>query len=597
MLFRPELRGTRGAVASTHWLASAAGFRMYDKGGNAFDAAVAAAFVIQVVEPHLNGPGGDVPVLAHRAGSGRVDVVCGQGPMPRAATIERFEQLGLSVVPGSGLLPAVVPGAFGAWLRVLAEYGTLNLEDVLEPAIGYAEHGYPLLPRAAAMIGALQELFREEWTESGRTYLVRGEAPRPGQRMTNPDLARTYRRLLDEARAAGADRDKQIDAALRAFYEGFVAETIDRYLATAEEIDATGRRHRGLLTGADLAGWRATVEPSLHLDHRGLSVHKPGPWSQGPVFLQQLALLQGLDLAAMGPVSAEFLHTVTEAAKLAFADREAWYGDPAHADVPVDDLLDPAYSAARRALIGREASTALRPGSPGGRTPVLPPVHDASAGPAGPAWLGELEEGIPAVVRSTAGRGDTCCVTATDARGNMVVATPSGGWLKSSPVVPGLGFPLGTRGQMATLTRGHANALAPGKRPRTTLSPTLVLRDGRPCLAFGTPGGDQQDQWTLQFFLRHTEHGMGLQEAVEARTFHTDHVPTSFTPRRFAPGTVVLEEGMPQETIEELRRRGHQVRTVADYSLSKVCATALSSDDMVTAVASPRGAQAYAVAD
>ncbi|MQY33694.1 Glutathione hydrolase-like YwrD proenzyme [Streptomyces sp. RB17] len=597
MLFRPELRGTRGAVASTHWLASAAGFRMYDKGGNAFDAAVAAAFVIQVVEPHLNGPGGDVPVLAHRAGSGQVDVVCGQGPMPRAATIERFEDLGLSVIPGSGLLPAVVPGAFGAWLRVLAEYGTLRLEDVLEPAVGYAEHGYPLLPKAAEMIRAMQDLFRDEWTESARTYLVGGVAPRPGSRMTNPDLARTYRRILDEARAAGADRDKQIDAAVRAFYEGFVAEAVDHYLATAEEIDATGRRHRGLLTGADMAGWRPTVEPSLSLRHGALTVHKAGPWSQGPVFLQQLALLQGFDLAGTGPHSADFLHCVTEAAKLAFADREAWYGDPAHAQVPMDALLDPDYTAARRALIGREASGELRPGSPGGRAPVLPPIHDESAGPAGPAWLGELEEGIPAVLRSTAARGDTCCVTAVDARGNMVVATPSGGWLKSSPVVPGLGFPLGTRGQMATLTRGHANALAPGKRPRTTLSPTLVLREGRPLLAFGTPGGDQQDQWTLEFFLRYAEHGMGVQEAVEARTFHTDHVPTSFTPRRFAPGTLVVEEGMPVETIEELRRRGHTVRTVADYTLSKVCATGMSRDDMVIAAASPRGAQAYAVAD
>ncbi|MET8563744.1 gamma-glutamyltransferase [Streptomyces flaveolus] len=364
---------------------------------------------------------------------------------------------------------------------------------------------------------------------------------------------------------------------------------------TAEQIDATGRRHRGLLTGAGLAGRRATVQPSPSFDHRGLTVHKAGPCSQGPVFLQQL--LREFDVTGMGPRSAEFVHTVTEAAKPAFADREAWYGDPAHAQAPVTDPLDPAYTAARRELIGSEAPTELRPGSPGGRIPVLPPVHDESAGPAGPSWLGEPEEGIAAVVRSTAARGDTCCVTATDARGNMVLATPGGGWLKSSPVVPGPGFPLGTRGQMATLTRGHANALAPGKRPRTTLSPTLVLREGRPALEFGTPGGDQQDQWALQFFLRHIEHGMGLQEAVEARTFHTDRVPTSFTPRRFTPGTVTVESGMPEETIERLRRRGHQVRAVADYSLSKVCVIGLASGDMVIAAASPRGAQAYAVAD
>ncbi|MEU4878621.1 gamma-glutamyltransferase [Streptomyces sp. NPDC021608] len=596
MLFRPELHGTRGAVASTHWLASQTGMSMLDRGGNAFDAATAAAFVIQVVEPHLNGPGGDVPILAHRSGTGSVDVVCGQGPMPAAATPEAFTERGLAVVPGSGLLPAVVPGAFGAWLRLLKEYGTLPLEDVLEPAIGYAERGYPVLPKCAAMIGALTELFRDTWTESGRTYLRGGVAPRAGERVTNPALARTYRRLVAEARASGRDREGQIDAATEAFYTGFVAEAVDTYLAKAEEMDSTGRRNSGLLTGADLAAWRPRVERPLSLDHRDLTVHKAGPWSQGPVFLQQLALLADADLAATGPESSEYVHTVVEAAKLAFADREAWYGDPDHADVPVGALLDPAYTATRRALLGAEASYELRPGRPGGREPLLPPLHDESVAPADPAWLGELEQGIPAIMKLTAATGDTCCVSVTDAAGNMVVATPSGGWLKSSPVVPGLGFPLGTRGQMATLTPGHPNTVAPGKRPRTTLSPTLVLRDGRPYLAFGTPGGDQQDQWTLSFFLHHTEHGKGPQAAIEARTFHTDHVPTSFAPRRFRPGTVVLEGGWPAAEVEALRRRGHQVDLVPDYSLSKVCATGLTADGLVLGAASPRGEQAYAVA-
>ncbi|MEU3186076.1 gamma-glutamyltransferase [Streptomyces sp. NPDC006923] len=596
MLFRPELHGTRGAVVSTHWLASTAGMSMYDKGGNAFDAAAAAAFVIQVVEPHLNGPGGDVPILAHRAGSGEADVICGQGPMPRAASVEAFRARGLAVIPGSGLLPAVVPGAFGAWLRLLKEYGVLRLADVLEPAIGYAQHGYPLLPKAAAMIAALAGLFRDEWTESGRTYLRGGVAPRPGERVSNPVLARCYRRIVAEAEAAGRDRENQIDAATRAFYEGFVAEAVDTYLAKAEEIDATGRRNGGLLTGDDMAAWRPGLERPVSADYRGLTVHKPGPWSQGPVFLQQLALLEGFDLAGMGPGSADYMHTVIESAKLAFADREAWYGDPAHGDVPLKELLAPDYTGARRALIGAEASGTLRPGAPGGRTPWLPPVLDGEAAPARPEWLGELEHGIPAVIKLTAAKGDTCCVTATDAAGNMVVATPSGGWLKSSPVVPGLGFPLGTRGQMASLAEGHNNALAPGKRPRTTLSPTLVLREGRPYLAFGTPGGDQQDQWTLGFFLHHVEFGMSPQAAIEARTFHTDHVPTSFTPRQFRPRAVVAERGCDPEAVAELRRRGHEVELAEDYSLSKVCATGLTRDGLVLGAASPRGAQAYAVA-
>ncbi|MDQ2583522.1 gamma-glutamyltransferase family protein [Saccharothrix yanglingensis] len=594
MLTRPELRGTQAAVSSTHWLASTAGMAMFDLGGNAFDAAAAAAFVIQVVEPHLNGPAGDVPIVVHRAGSERVEVVCGQGPMPARATIAEFRDRGLSAVPGSGLLPACVPGAFGAWLLLVRDYGRLPLADVLAPAVHYAEHGYPVLPKAAEMIGSLEELFRDEWAESGLTYLVDGRAPRPGRRLRNPALAATYRRVLAESQAAGGTREQRIDAAHRAFYEGFVAEAIDRFATTARVVDATGRRNGGLISGDDLAAWRPTVEDSVSSSYRGLSVHKPGPWSQGPVFLQQLALLEGFDLASMGAGSADHLHTVVECAKLAFADREAWYGDPEHADVPLKALLERGYANERRALVGAVASGALRPGSPDGRDPFVPPLLDLDAPPDEPSWLAQIDDGVPAVVRRTAARGDTCCVTATDAEGNVVAATPSGGWLKSSPVVPGLGFPLGTRGQMAWLVEGHPNSLAPGKRPRTTLSPTVVLRDGRPYLAFGTPGGDQQDQWTLNFFVNHVDFGMGVQEAVEATAFHTDHVPSSFTPRRSRPLALVTEGGRAPDVLDELRRRGHEVHEVQPGTLGKVCATG-RDDDLVLAAASPRGQQAYAV--
>ncbi|GAA2682882.1 MULTISPECIES: gamma-glutamyltransferase [Actinosynnema] len=596
MLTRPELRGAKAAVSSTHWLASAAGMAMFDLGGNAFDAAACAAFVIQVVEPHLNGPAGDVPIMVRRAGSDRVEVVCGQGPMPARATPEEFRALGLSAVPGSGLLPACVPGAFGAWLLLVRDHGRLPLADVLAPAVHYAEHGYPVLPKTSEMIGSLEELFRDEWAESGRTYLVDGRAPAPGRRVRNPALARTYRRLLAESQAAGGTREQRVDAALRAFYEGFVAEAIDRFATTARVADSTGRRNGGLLTGADLAAWRPTVEDSVSLSYRGLSVHKPGPWSQGPVFLQQLALLEGFDLAAMGAGSADHLHTVVECAKLAFADREAWYGDPQHADVPLKALLERGYADERRALVGVTASGVLRPGSPDGRAPFVPPLLGHDEPPDEPSWLLQLDDGVPAVVRRTAARGDTCCVTATDAEGNVVAATPSGGWLKSSPVVPDLGFPLGTRGQMAWLVDGHPNTLAPGKRPRTTLSPTIVLRDGAPHLAFGTPGGDQQDQWTLNFLVNHVDFGMGVQEAVEATAFHTDHVPSSFTPRRARPLALVTESGRDRAVVEELRRRGHEVQEVAPGTLGKVCVTGRTDDDLVLAAASPRGQQAYAVA-
>ncbi|RAY12601.1 gamma-glutamyltransferase family protein [Actinomadura craniellae] len=596
MLFRPELHGTRAAVASTHWLASAAGLAMSERGGNAFDAAAAAAFVIQVVEPHLNGPGGDVPIMVYDARREKVEVICGQGPMPRAAGIERFRERGLDAVPGSGLLAACVPGAVGAWLLLLRRHGRLRLADVLAPAIRYAEEGYPVLPKAAAMIEAMAPLFRTEWAESGRTYLVDGRAPAPGERLRNPVLARTYRRLVAAARAAGDDREAQIEAAHTAFYDGFVAEAVDKFLATAEMIDATGRRNGGLLTGDDLATWRPAVEEPCSFDYRGHVVHKPGPWSQGPVFLQQLALLEGFDLAGMGFGSADHLHTVVESTKLAFADREAWYGDPAHADVPLAELLDRGYAARRRTLVGAEASGRLRPGWPGGLPARLPRVPEGVARRREHGWLEQLDNGIPMVVRRTAARGDTCCVTAADAEGNMVAATPSGGWLKSSPVVPGLGFPLGTRGQMAWLDAAHPNALAPGKRPRTTLSPSLVLRDGRPHLAFGTPGGDQQDQWTLHAFLNHVDFGMSPQAAVEAPAFHTDHVPSSFTPRRSRPRSLVAERGWDPAVLAELRRRGHEVEDAEPYSLGKVCMAGPTPDGGALAAASPRGAQAYAVA-
>ncbi|MGW2377903.1 gamma-glutamyltransferase family protein [Kitasatospora sp. NPDC001683] len=600
VMTRPELRGTFGAVSSTHWLASAAGMAMLETGGNAFDAAVAAGFVLQVVEPHLNGPGGDVPIIGFDARTGRASVICGQGPMPLAATPAAFHDLGLTRIPGSGVLPATVPGAFGAWLRLLEEHGTLTLRQVISPAIGYAADGYPLLPRAAEAIEVLAPLFREEWAESGRTYLVNGAPPAAGSRMRNPALASTYQRILREAEAAGAGREQQIRAAHAAFYSGFVAEAIDTHLRHTETLDATGRRHRGLLTGDDLARWMPPTENTTSYHYQGLDVHKPGPWSQGPVFLQQLALLEGFDLTAMGLDSADYLHTVTECAKLAYADREAWYGDPDFSDVPVTALLDRDYNEQRRKLIDDRAAAELRPGSPRGLEPRIPRL-DGPEPPHGAEWQRQLSAGLPTVVppvlARTEARGDTCCLTVTDRHGNTVAATPSGGWLKSSPVIPGLGFALGTRGQMAWLDQGHPNALAPGKRPRTTLSPTLVLADGRARLAFGTPGGDQQDQWTLGFFLAHVHFGLDLQRAVETLAFHSEHVPSSFTPRTSQPRTIRIERRCPDPVTAELRRRGHEVEPVPDWSLGKVCAVGSDPDaGLIRAAASPRGEQAYAIA-
>jgi gamma-glutamyltranspeptidase/glutathione hydrolase len=587
---RPELAGTFGMVASTHWLAAASGLAVLEQGGNAFDAAVAAGLVLQVVEPHMNGLGGEVPVIGFDAAGGEVFVLDGQGPAPAAATREVFAGLGLDLVPGTGLLAACVPAAFGTWMMLLARYGRLPLRGVMRYAIGYARGGYPMPASASAAIAAVAGTFREHWPSSAEIYLG-GGAPAPGSRFANPALAGVYSRILAAGEAAGSDRDAQIEAARKAFYEGFVAEAICGYLARAEVMDVTGRPHRGLLAGDDLAGWRPSAEPPVTFGYGGLTVCKTGPWGQGPVFLQQLALLAGFDLAAVGPGSADLIHTIVECAKLAFADREAWYGDPRSTAVPVAELLSPGYAARRRDLVGAMASGELRPGSPGGRTPRLPGYALAGYELPGEPAAGSAGRGVP---DPGVGPGDTCHLDVADSFGNLVSATPSGGWLQSSPVVPGLGFCLGTRAQMFTLTPGLASTLAPGRRPRTTLSPGLALRDGEPYLAFGTPGGDQQDQWALAFLLNHVHFGMNLQEAIDAPAFHTEHFPSSFYPREARPRSLAAEARLAEPVLAELRRRGHAVTVLPPWSLGRVSAVGRSGG-LLHAAADARGMQGYAV--
>jgi gamma-glutamyltranspeptidase / glutathione hydrolase len=606
---RPELAGTFGMVASTHWLASAAGMAVLEKGGNAFDAAVAAGFVLQVVEPHLCGPGGEVPVIGYDARRGETFVVCGQGTAPEKATPRAYADLGLDLVPGSGLLAACVPGAFGAWLLLLREYGRLPLRDVLEYAIGYARDGYPLVPAISWGIASVADLFREHWTSSAEVYLPGGGIPAPGSRFANPALAATYQRILATAEAAGGDRETQIEAARQAWYEGFVADAITRFAQT-EVMDVTGERHRGLLTGQDMSGWHARLEEPATYDYQGLTVCKTRPWGQGPVFLQQLALLSGFDLGELEPGGAEYIHTVTECGKLAFADREAWYGDPAFTDVPLGDLLSRAYNDERRKLVNDTASADLRPGRPGDREPKLPAfattafgrTNDSSGSGARGSGDPGLDPGTGEPLgghrgvgpRGQAKRGDTCHLDVADRWGNVVTATPSGGWLQSSPVIPDLGFCLGTRAQMFTLTPGLPATLAPGKRPRTTLTPTLALRDGEPYLAFGTPGGDQQDQWTLGFFLSHVHFGMNLQQAIDFPAFHSRHMPSSFYPRESYPKVLDVEDRVGERTIKELRDRGHEVVARPPWSLGRISAVALRGG-MLYAAANARGMQGYAV--
>lgn len=583
---RPEITGTFGVAATTHWLATAVGQAVLERGGNAFDAAAAAGFTLQVAEPHLNGPGGDAPIIIHDAKAGTQHVICGQGPSPAAATLDAFAALGLDLIPATGFLPAVVPGSFGAWCRLLRDWGTWELADVLAFAIGYAQNGVPLVPRVCATIEGVRPLFQEEWPSSAEIWLPGGAVPAVDKLFANPTLAATWQRLLREAE--GPTREARIDAAHRVYYQGFIADAIDRFGRT-EAMDVSGRRHSALLTGQDLADWQPTIEAPLAYDYAGHTVLKTGPWGQGPVLLQQLALLAGFDIAAMDPVGPDFVHTVIECMKLAYADREAFYGDPAFTDVPMQTLLSPAYNDARRPLVGATASLDLRPGQVNGATPWVD--HDAASRA---DYLTRAPgAGEPTVARMGVIGADTVHIDIIDRWGNMVSATPSGGWLQSSPAIPALGFCLGTRGQMFWLRPGLPNSLAPKKRPRTTLSPSMALRDGKPWMAFGTPGGEQQDQWQLIFFLRRVHHRFGIQQAIDLPSFHSEHWPSSFWPRAARPGKLVLEGRFDPAVATDLAARGHLV-TVGDlWSEGRLSAADLV-DGVMHAGANPRGMQGYA---
>lgn len=606
---RPTLQGTFGMASSTHWLASQTAMSVLEDGGNAYDAAVAAGFVLHVVEPHLNGPAGEVPVLLAPAGE-PVRVLCGQGVAPRGASVEHYTSLGLELVPGTGPLAAAVPGAFDAWMTLLRDYGTRSPEAVLGYAIGYAERGHPAVERVGETVESVRELFEQEWTDSAALYLPHGRSPAPGALLKNPALAATWRRLLTESAAAGSSREQRIDAARRIWREGFIADAL---VAASDRptMDTSGERHTGTLTGDDLAGWQATYEEPVTHDWNGWTLCKAGPWTQGPVLLQQLALLPpelgdpaaGLEYGGPG-----YVHRLVEGTKLSMADREAWYGDAGPegvASVPVGDLLSAGYSTARRALVADDtASRELRPGHPGGRTPRLSAHATAVASghaPFRPTGMTLNAAGEPTVARNGATSGDTCHLDVVDRWGNMVSATPSGGWLHSNPVIPELGFPLGTRLQMTWLEPDLPSTLTPGRRPRTTLTPSVALRDGEPVLAFGTPGGDQQDQWQLHFLLAaalrpYVRGGLDLQGAIDAPNWHTESFPGSFYPRAMLPGSVTIESRAPESVIDGLRRRGHEVTVADGWSEGRLCAVARDPETgVLSAGANPRGMQGYAV--
>jgi gamma-glutamyltranspeptidase / glutathione hydrolase len=592
---RPVIDGTFGVAATTHWIATAVAMGILERGGNAFDAGVAAAFTLQVVEPHLNGPGGDVPVILYdqrqHGGSGAPVIICGQGPAPAGATIAHYRgHLGLDIIPGTGLLAACIPGTFDTYMLILEQHGTMSVRDVLEAAIGYARNGHPIVERAVATIDTVQDLFKTHWPTSAEVYLPGGHVPKQASLFRNLAHADTYERILREAEAGGGGREAVIQRARSVWSQGFVAEEIDAFCRNTDVMDVSGRRHRGVLTGQDMAMWKPTVETPVHLDYHGHRVFKPGPWTQGPVLLQQLALLKGYELEKLSVTGPDFIHLVIECAKLAYADREKFYGDPLFANVPMDELLSDAYNAKRRALIDLDhANMDQRPGTIAGFGGDM--IMKGASG--GRTAVSALGAGEPTVGRMGESRGDTVHIDIIDKAGNMFSATPSGGWLQSSPVIPSLGFPLGSRAQMFWLEEGHPGTLMPGKRPRSTLSVGMSFRDGNPYMSWGTPGGDQQDQWATQFILRHIHWGMNLQEAIDAPAWHTEHFPASFWPRAARPGVVAVEDRLPTATIDELKRRGHKVEISGTWSEGRL--TAASQDGLRRkAAANPRGMQGYA---
>lgn len=556
---KPAVYGRRGVLATGHFLATSAGLKMFAKGGNAIDAGVAAGFALAVLKPHQNGLGGECPILIFNPKDGQVTAISGQGTAPRKASIEWFRNNGVNMIPGDGFLGATVPGAVGAYATALLKYGRLTLKDVLEPALGLAEHGFPVYGALHSTLASLKDKFVNEWPTSAEVFTPGGRVPEIGEILRQPGIARTFKLMIDAEKNSNGNREAAIRCAVDCFYRGEIADRILEFCRNNPIKDATGKSHTTLLTKEDFDTYETRLESPVYTDYRNYRVYKCGPWTQGPVFLQQLKLLEGFDLKGMGHNSAEYIHTVVECSKLAFADRDRYYGDPDYADVPLALLLSENYNEQQRAKIDPAKANNFTPHS----------YYEDSS--------------------DVSYKGNTTHLDVIDDEGFMMSATPSGGWIPSSPVIPYIGFPLGTRAQMFNLNPNHPNCLAPGKRPRTTLTPSLAFKDGKPWMVFGTPGGDMQDQWTLQFFLNIAEFGMGMQEAVEAPTFHTTHFANSFYPHEIGDGTVYVEEGIDLAVLYELQEKGHKLHLNGSNSNGEVCGVRNNFDNgLIEGAASPK---------
>lgn len=556
----PPVRGTRHMVGAANNQEVEAGYRILEKGGNAVDAGVASVLAAAVTEQSRFGLGGEMPLLVKMAGK-PVIAISGVGIAPKKATVEFYNQRKpdpwedpnrMPPIPAQGILAAITPGVFDGIMLTLQEYGTMSFAQVAEPAIGYAE-GFPIAEEFASFLTSYKRIL-DVWPDSRLFFYPNGSAPMRGDLVRMPSLARTLRELAAAEKKARGNRVRKIQAVRDLFYRGSIAKRIAAFS------EANG----GLIAYEDLAGFKAEADQPRTGTYRGYEVHKPGFWTQGPVMIEALNILEGFDLKAMGHNSPRYLHTVIEAVKLAFADRDRYYGDPKFSKIPEEILLSKDYAAGRRKLIDPgKASLESRPGdlaASAAMTMARPGVSDAR---------------------------DTTCVNVVDSQGNAFNATPSGAWLPS--VIAGdTGIPLSTRLQSFVMTPGHANQLAPGKRPRVTLSPTLVTRNGEFFLEMSTPGGDNQDQALLQVLLNIVEFGMTPQEAAEAPRFQTEHFYSSFAYHEFVPGQVNLEGRIGKQTADALTAMGHKIRLATDWSNGSAPTIILKKDGVLHGAADPR---------
>lgn len=573
--FRPVVRGRRGVVAGGHPLSVEAGMRILQNGGNAVDAGVAAILAASVIEFSHFSFGGEVPILIKLKGED-VSVVEGQGPAPLKASREFFAKRArqnatkdaagapdnaraqggatdaatmrgaqTGSIPSTGPLSATVPAVLDACVVALERFGTKSLAEVMQPAIELAD-GFPIDELRVEYIKTRAEVF-SQWPEAKRIFLPKGGVPKVGDVFVQADLARTLREIASAEKSASAKgRREALRAARDHFYKGPVGKRIGDFV----------QRNGGLLSSEDLARFEAKAGRPAKTEYRGLEIYKAGFWTQGPAMLETLNILEGFDLKRMGHNSVEYIHAITEALKLGFADRDRYYADPDFVKIPERELLSKEYAALRRTLIDENrASLEQIPGDPARMKATLTARLQTSE-----RSIDVEATNIPEAMRAN----DTTCVNVIDKDGNLFSATPSGAWLPA--VVAGdTGVLLTQRLQSASTDPEHPNVVAPGKRPRITLSPTLILREGLPYMILSTPGGDNQDQALLQVLLNITEFGMNPQEAVEAPRFDTQHLVSSFDDHAFRPGSLNVEARIPEATIKRLEARGHKLKIQGDW--------------------------------